>query len=109
MAANPLAVSPSPPVSWLDTDLFGRLPLPLHLIGNADTDAIVARARELARGSKAAETGVTSRNGKNRTLRMPGGNFWKQPETQAALTAGVMDDRSGLNCPSLIALACRQM
>jgi integrase len=56
MAANPLAVSPSPPASWLDTDLFGRLSLPLHLIGNADTDAIVARARELARGSKAAET-----------------------------------------------------
>jgi hypothetical protein len=40
---------------------------------------------------------------------MPDGNFWKQPETQAALTAGVMDDRSGLNCPSLIDLACRQM
>jgi len=42
--------------AWLDTELFGRLPLPPDAALRSDTQAIMARARELARQSKADET-----------------------------------------------------
>jgi integrase len=43
-------------VVWLDTELFGPLPLPADPALRSDTEAILARARELARRSKATET-----------------------------------------------------
>ena len=41
---------------WLDTELFGRLPLPPEAAFRSDTQAIMARARELTHQSKADET-----------------------------------------------------
>jgi integrase len=43
-------------VVWLDTELFGPLPLPADPALRTDTEAILARARELASRSKAMET-----------------------------------------------------
>ena len=53
MEANPK--EPSSAV-WLDTELFGPLPLPVDPALRTDTEAILARARELASRSKAMET-----------------------------------------------------
>jgi integrase len=43
-------------VVWLDTELFGPLPLPADPAVRSETEAILARARELASRSKATET-----------------------------------------------------
>ena len=43
-------------VVWLDTELFGPLPLPADPALRSDTEAILARARALASRSKATET-----------------------------------------------------
>ena len=43
-------------VVWLDTELFGPLPLPADPALRSDTEAILARARELVSRSKATET-----------------------------------------------------
>jgi integrase len=53
MHANPKEPSA---VVWLDTALFGPLPLPADPAPRSDTEAILARARELASRSKADET-----------------------------------------------------
>ena len=53
MEANPKEPSS---VVWLDTELFGPLPLPADPALRTDTEAILARARELASRSKASET-----------------------------------------------------
>ena len=53
MEANPTKPSA---IVWLDTALFGPLPLPADPALRSDTEAILARARELARRSKATET-----------------------------------------------------
>jgi hypothetical protein len=45
MDANPTEPSA---VVWLDTELFGPLPLPADPALRSDTEAILARARELA-------------------------------------------------------------
>ena len=53
MEANPKEPSS---VVWLDTELFGPLPLPADPALRSDTEAILARARALASRSKANET-----------------------------------------------------
>ena len=53
MDANPKEPSS---VVWLDTELFGPLPLPADPALRSDTEAILARARALASRSKATET-----------------------------------------------------
>lgn len=53
MHANPQERSE---IVWLDTALFGPLPLPADPALRSDTEAILARARELASRSKASET-----------------------------------------------------
>lgn len=55
---SPLEENPTEPsaIVWLDTELFGPLPLPADPALRSDTEAILARARELASRSKATET-----------------------------------------------------
>ncbi len=55
---SPLEANPTEPSSviWLDTELFGPLPLPADPALRTDIEAILARARELASRSKAMET-----------------------------------------------------
>jgi integrase len=55
---SPLEENPTEPSSvvWLDTDLFGPLPLPADPALRSDTEVILARARALASRSKASET-----------------------------------------------------
>jgi integrase len=53
-----MEVNPTEPsaIVWLDTELFGPLPLPSDPALRSDTEAILARARQLANRSKATET-----------------------------------------------------